>query len=216
MFCNGRVDHALGTEFVQQALGNLVGTLILGDLFPHQEDIGIAAHFFGHCIAQRFANRGLLDLYIGVPIGADIRGGGLWRGCGRFCRGLRRGLFLGFGRGGARSGLRHVLAFFHHNGDHVVDLHTFSAFRHHDLADDPFIDSLEFHGGFVRLDLGQNIAGRNGITFLHEPLGQRAFFHGGREGGHQNFGCHVSSLLRDFGCVDIGPKLVQMRLRAFF
>ena len=46
----------LGAEFLQKALRNLIGALILGDLLAHDEDIGVAAHFFGHRIAKRFAD----------------------------------------------------------------------------------------------------------------------------------------------------------------
>ena len=43
-------------EFLQQALGDLVGALIFGDLLAHDEDVGVAAHFLGHGVAQRLAH----------------------------------------------------------------------------------------------------------------------------------------------------------------
>ena len=57
MFGDRRIDHAACPEFLQQSLRDLVSALILGDLLAHDEDIRIAAHFFGHRIAQRLANR---------------------------------------------------------------------------------------------------------------------------------------------------------------
>ena len=56
LFGDRRVDHALGAELVEQALADLVGALVLGDFLAHQEDIAIAAHLFGHRVAQRFAH----------------------------------------------------------------------------------------------------------------------------------------------------------------
>ncbi len=55
-----RVDDAAGAEFLQQALRDLVGALIFGDFLAHDEDVGVAAHLFGHRVAQRFAD-GLRD-----------------------------------------------------------------------------------------------------------------------------------------------------------
>ena len=39
VFGDRRVDHALGAEFLQQSLRDLVGALIFGDLFAHHEHI---------------------------------------------------------------------------------------------------------------------------------------------------------------------------------
>ena len=47
-----RVDDALGAELLEQALADLVGALIFGDLLAHQEDVGVAAHLLGHGVAQ--------------------------------------------------------------------------------------------------------------------------------------------------------------------
>ena len=51
-----RVDDALGAEFLQQALRDLVGALVLGDLLAHDEDVAVAAHLLGHGVAQRLAH----------------------------------------------------------------------------------------------------------------------------------------------------------------
>ena len=52
-----RVNNALRAEFLQQALGDLVGALILGDLLAHDEHGRIAPHLFRHGVAQRLAYR---------------------------------------------------------------------------------------------------------------------------------------------------------------
>ncbi len=51
-----RIDHALGAEFLQQALRDLVGALIFGDLLAHHEHIRVPTHFLGHGVAQRLAD----------------------------------------------------------------------------------------------------------------------------------------------------------------
>ncbi|KIU01394.1 hypothetical protein QU38_01860, partial [Staphylococcus aureus] len=56
IFGDRRVDHALGTELLEQALRDLVGALILGDFLAHHEDARILAHLLGHRVAQRLAN----------------------------------------------------------------------------------------------------------------------------------------------------------------
>ena len=56
MLGDRRVDHALGAEFLQQALRDLVGALIFGDFLAHHEDVLVAAHLLGHRVAQRFAH----------------------------------------------------------------------------------------------------------------------------------------------------------------
>src|SRR3546814_3621997 len=56
IFGDQGVDHPLFAKLIEQALGHLVGALILGDLFPHHEHALVGAHFLGHRVAQRFAN----------------------------------------------------------------------------------------------------------------------------------------------------------------
>ena len=52
-----RVDDAARPEFLQQALADLVGALVLGDLLADQKDRFVAPHLLGHCVAQRLAHR---------------------------------------------------------------------------------------------------------------------------------------------------------------
>ena len=56
IFGDRRVDHAARAKLLQQPLRDLIGALIFGDLLAKNEHIGIAAHFLGHGVAQRFAH----------------------------------------------------------------------------------------------------------------------------------------------------------------
>jgi hypothetical protein len=47
-------------------LANLIGALIFGDLFTHKKDCFITPHFFGHGIAQGFANRQRDGIGVGI------------------------------------------------------------------------------------------------------------------------------------------------------
>ena len=49
-----RFDQLLA-EALEHALRNLVRALVMADLFSHQEDVGVAAHFLRHGVAQGFA-----------------------------------------------------------------------------------------------------------------------------------------------------------------
>ena len=60
VFGDRRIDHAGRTELVEQPLGHLVGALIFADLLAHDEHRRVAAHLFGHGVAQRLAH-GELD-----------------------------------------------------------------------------------------------------------------------------------------------------------
>ena len=50
-------------------------------------------------------------------------------------------------------------------------------FRHQELADDAVVDGFEFHRRLVGLDLGQDIAGADGIALRHQPFDQIALLH---------------------------------------
>ena len=60
MLGDGRVDDAASAEFLQQALGDLIGALIFRDFLAHDEHIRVTPHFLGHGVAQRVAD-GLRD-----------------------------------------------------------------------------------------------------------------------------------------------------------
>jgi hypothetical protein len=83
-----------------------------------------------------------------------------------------------------------LLALGQQRGDGRIDLHALGAFGNEYLADNAFIDGLEFHRGLVGFDLGQEGAGLDDVAFLDQPFGQLALLHGGRQGGHENLGAH--------------------------
>ena len=76
------------------------------------------------------------------------------------------------------------------DGDRRIDRDVVGAFRHQNLAERAFVDRLHFHGGLVGLDLGDHVAGLDGVAFLLEPLGEVALLHRGRQRGHEDFGWH--------------------------
>ena len=77
-----------------------------------------------------------------------------------------------------------------HLGDRGVDGDAFGAFFDQDLAEDAFVDGFDFHGGFVGLDLGDDVARFDLIAGFLEPFGELALGHGGRQSGHQNLDGH--------------------------
>ena len=190
MLGNGRVDHALRPELLQQTLADLVGALILRDLLAHQEHAIVAAHLLGHRIPKRLAH-GLLDHLrvvsddrLGLP-DTDLGG---WCFAGR----RRRGGGLGLG-----AGCRHRvvegrvgLAVGEEEGDRRVDRHALGAFLDQDLAELAFVDGLDLHGRLVRFDLGDHVTGGDVVADLLQPFGEVALGHGRRERGHQNFSGH--------------------------
>ena len=54
MFRNGRINDAGRAKGIQQPLRDFIGPLIFRNLFPHNKDRIIAAHFFHHGIPQGF------------------------------------------------------------------------------------------------------------------------------------------------------------------
>ncbi len=204
-----RVDHARGAEFLQQALGDLVGALILGDLLADDEDGLVAPHFLRHGVAQRFAHGHGDHLGAGghVRLGRSLQ---LARRAGLGRRRRRRRLDLHlrlFGLGGRRGGRRllparrgtavgqrgGVLALAQDHGDRRIDRHVVGSFRHQNFSERALVDRLDLHGGFVGLDLGDHVAGFDGVAFFLEPLGEIALLHRGRERGHEDFNRHRAS-----------------------
>src|SRR5262249_48208427 len=52
---DGRVDDPAVAEPLEHALADLVGAVVLRDLFPHQKDAVVALHLLGHRLVQGFA-----------------------------------------------------------------------------------------------------------------------------------------------------------------
>ena len=126
-----RVDDPFRAELLQEPLTDLVGALVLGDLFAHQEDVAVAAHLFRHGVAERLADRLLLGFLVELGLGgvhfgevALVDRRLLFRGP-RFGRrvGFRRVGFRRFRLGRFRRGfgvarvVRNVLALADEHGD---------------------------------------------------------------------------------------------------
>ena len=171
---------------------------------------GIAAHFLGHGIAQRLAHghgdhlgafrhfglgrRGAAGAWLCAvfrlrsgawPAAAAVAAGGADSAAFSWLRRRRFGrrAFAVLQRGG-------VLAVGEDHGDRRIDRDVIGAFRHQNFAERALVDRLHLHGGFVGLDLGDHVAGFDGVAFLLEPLGEVALLHGGRQRGHQDFSGH--------------------------
>ena len=203
-----RVDDAFGAEFLQQALRDLVRTLIFGDLLAHHEDVFVASHFLGHRVAQRFAHghRDHLGAFGNVGIARDLR---RWR--------IREPLlalapahrassgFLSFRRrrvpplsaarrfGRLYRGL--VLALAENDRNGRVDRDIGGALRNQDFPERAFIGRLDFHRRLVGFDFGNDVARFDLVAFLLEPLGEIALLHRRRQRGHEDFGRHGALLL---------------------
>ncbi|MCY1300269.1 hypothetical protein D9M70_498300 [compost metagenome] len=187
------VNDATRTEFLQQALGDLVGALVLGDFFAHDENVVAQAHFFGHGVAKRFANghrhhfSASGDRRIGSHF--DLRLGG------NRCRRRRGRCFACSGslrRFGLRCGdIACTFAILQQDRDRRVDLNAFGAGGDQQLADRAFIDGFHFHGGLVSLDLGNDVTGGDLVAFVLQPFRECAFLHRRGKGGHENFYWHV-------------------------
>ena len=122
MLGNRGVDHPAVAEFLKQALGHLVGPLILRDLLAHDIDHLVAAHFLGHGVAQGVAHRlglGVGEKFLLVHVHhRDRRSGG---SVGSRFRRRRRSLARG-GRRRCRAGIdrARVLAILEQNRDRRV------------------------------------------------------------------------------------------------
>ena len=207
-----RVDDPPGAEFLQQALADLVGALIFGDLLAHQEHGVVAPHLFGDGVAQRLAHgdrrRGALVLRLGPGCGRGRRRrrrrrwgqrlGGRW--C--FCRGRRR----------LDSGGADVFAVAGDDRDLGVDRDVLGALRDHDLGEDALVDRLDLHRRLVGLDFRQHVAGRDMIALRLDPARNLAFGHRRRQRRHQDIGAHRCSL--GFG-QHVRPQLARIGFRAF-
>jgi hypothetical protein len=57
---------------------------------------------------------------------------------------------------------------------------------HEDLAERALVDGLDLHRRLVGLDLGDDVAGLDGLAFLLQPFGEVALLHGRRQRRHQD------------------------------
>ena len=109
MLGDRRVDDTPGAEFVEQPLRHLVSALVFGDLLAHHKNIAVAAHLFGHRVAECLAH-GLLNHFGAFRHLRRVeRRRGFWKGIKdrdgfaaglRFLRAIARLGFWRFGRWG--------------------------------------------------------------------------------------------------------------------
>ena len=191
MLGDRRVDHPARPELVEQALADLVGALILGDLLAHQKHIRIRAHFHRHRIPERLTHGdGLGRPPVALGLGRRRRGRD-GQGRHRLRLGLRRGLGHGRctrgrrGRGGGGGTLAAADL-----GDRRVDGDTFGAFLDKDGGELALIHRLDLHGRLIGLDLGDDVAGLDLLADLLEPAGELALGHRRTEGRHQDLRRH--------------------------
>ncbi len=113
-------------------------------------------------------------------------------GCGRCARGLGshggRGFLCGRGR---RDNSGNVLFRLTDDGDELSHLDS-RALRRDDRPQDAFASCRQFHDGLVRLHFGQDVAGRDGVSLLLQPLDKLPLLHSGGERFHNDLGCHES------------------------
>ena len=231
MFGDRRIDDAPGAEFLQQALRDLIGALIFGDFLAHDEDVRIAAHLFGHGVAQSFAHGHRDHLGAGRNSGSGCDGSrrraatAAWRERRRLAAGAAaaarfRGLAAGAPERVAsarqRPRLRRAITAI---GVLTATSSVPSGTRI--LAERALVDGLDLHGRLVGLDLGDDVAGLDRVAFLLQPFGELALLHRRRERGHQNLigmgllviFCRNAAAMRiDALTVDVGPKLGRIGL----
>src|SRR5690606_10309434 len=73
-----------------------------------------------------------------------------------------------------------VLALRQHDRNRRIDLDAFGALLDQDSPHPALVYRLDFRRRLVSLDLGNDVARRNLVTLLDEPLGELALFHGRR------------------------------------
>jgi hypothetical protein len=143
VFGDGRVDDALGAEFLQQVLRDLVGALVFGDLLAHHEDLFVTAHLLGHGVAQGLAHRHR----------DELRAGGI-------VRLVRHSALLRGGRGLGGSLGRRGVGGFALGDDHPdgrVHRHIVGALVDEDRAERALVDGLDLHCRLVGLDFGEHV-----------------------------------------------------------
>ncbi len=89
--------------------------------------------------------------------------------------------------GGGRSGL---LPLARNRRDQRADLDRVGAGGDVEFADHPALVGFEFHRRLVGLDLGEDVAGFDGVALLDQPFGQRPLLHRRGHGGELDFGRH--------------------------
>ena len=160
-----------GAELLQQALGDLVGALILGDLLAHDEDVrrrGASPRPWRRAAPRARSSTpsrcrpGCRDRRRLRPsarperqlrqLGARLPA--LRLPAARLRRWRRR-----FGCAAPWPTSPALFAFRSEHGDRRVDLHALGALGDQDLAERALVDGLDLHRRLVGLDLGDDVAG---------------------------------------------------------
>ena len=130
--------------------------------------------------------------FAGERRGFGPSGGGRCSGAGCESKGSRGRGRRGFRFFSSRSGLRcgcgvGRFAVGEDESNFVTDFNH-AALCDVKFAQYSFVEGLHFHGGFVRLDFGQNVADFNLVTFGFDPFDESALDHGVAEFGHGDDG----------------------------
>mmetsp|Transcript_9046 Transcript_9046/g.11787 ORF Transcript_9046/g.11787 Transcript_9046/m.11787 type:complete len:278 (+) Transcript_9046:645-1478(+) len=193
MLGNRRIDDAARAEILQQFTGDFVSALVFSNFLAHDEDGFVPAHLFGHGIAQSITQNcfcircALRNIRIGQQLSRrrlciSLRFEHFW-----FCD-WRDFFDIRFRR---RCDAGSIFAIFSEDSDDGIHFDAFRAFRDENFGQRALIDRFDFHRRFICFDLSDHVACLDFVAFAFQPFGQRAFFHGRAQGGHQNINSHV-------------------------
>jgi hypothetical protein len=87
-----------------------------------------------------------------------------------------------------------VLVFPGDDADELTDRRV-RALAEHALPEHTVGARHELHDRLVGLDLGDRLAALHGVALVLQPLHEAALLHGGGEGFHHDFRCHVAVLV---------------------
>ena len=183
-----------GAELVEQALADLVGALVLGDLLAHQEDVAVAAHLLGHRVAQRLAHRLGAERRALGHLGLARRLGARDRRLRRH-RGGRRLLGLGDGRRPAPARARRSAAEASSpsSSSTAIGVLTFTPSVPSSTRIFPTVPSSTASNSIVALSVSISAMiwpEVTAVALLDQPFRERSLLHRRRQGGHQDLRGH--------------------------
>lgn len=103
--CDGGVNNTLVAEAIEETLGDLVGTVVLGNLLTEDESLGVLLELLGQSLVEGLTDGVLLDA-VAVSIGSGVvcaKVDGAVDGAGVLCEG-GGGRALDDGGSGGRRG----------------------------------------------------------------------------------------------------------------
>lgn len=173
-------EAALGPSRGDLADGGLVQLVLLDQVL----DRGVQGVLLGRRLSARrlLPLAGVSSLLLGGGLARLAGGGGVLLGGGGVVLGRLGG---GLGRlvGGELEGAD-VVAGLGEDADAGADLDALAAVALEDLHHDAVVLGLDVHGGLVRLDLEEHVAGHELVALLDLPRRNVALGHGRRQGGH--------------------------------